>query len=187
MSPIQIIQLIIGIIMILSSIYVYIMHRVLKLGGMVLVLFGFLLIGIQSAGKIEISLGATGINAKIEKLEKHIEAVQKSQIHFQKTLAVQANLKEQGIYKGPISGILSQPFVSALKDYQKDKGLKASGKIDQKTLESLAINPTQGSKGSFEQLMKPEYYKESAPIEPTPAPTRTTPKPKGREGKPPGY
>ena len=56
---------------------------------------------------------------------------------------VQSELKSQGLYKGRVDGEAGKQTMAALSSYQKSKGLPATGKIDQQTLDSLT-----GSSGS---------------------------------------
>lgn len=59
---------------------------------------------------------------------------------------IQAELKSQGLYKGRVDGEAGKQTMAALSSYQKSKGLPATGKIDQQTLDSL--NGASGSSGS---------------------------------------
>src|SRR5207249_476375 len=53
--------------------------------------------------------------------------------------AVQTELREQGYYKAKPNGILNQETRAALRRYQTEHELTASGRIDRATLEKLGI------------------------------------------------
>ena len=51
--------------------------------------------------------------------------------------AAQRHLKERGYYSGPIDGVLGAATENALRAYQRDKGLKVTGRLDTSTVRSL--------------------------------------------------
>ena len=55
------------------------------------------------------------------------------------TRALQARLGELGYYSGRIDGVMGEPTEAALKRYQTEKGLEATGKLDPATAKSLDI------------------------------------------------
>jgi peptidoglycan hydrolase-like protein with peptidoglycan-binding domain len=58
---------------------------------------------------------------------------------------VQEKLSQQGQDPGPADGILGAKTQAALKDFQQQKNLQPSGKIDQQTLAALQIDQSSGS------------------------------------------
>lgn len=67
---------------------------------------------------------------------------------------IQKILKEAGFDPGPADGITGAQTRTAIKEFQKAKGLKSTGKIDSVT--QLALNRT-------EEVKKPEFKAESEP------------------------
>lgn len=61
--------------------------------------------------------------------------------------AAQERLKASGAYTGPVDGRYNEEFRDALKQYQQGRGLQASGRLDQATLENLSIGLTDSQKG----------------------------------------
>ena len=60
------------------------------------------------------------------------------------TMATEAQIKEAqnaltkaGLYKGPVSGTMNKEFEAALKKYQTEHKLKATGHVDEATLAAL--------------------------------------------------
>lgn len=60
------------------------------------------------------------------------------------TMATEAQIKEAqtdlnkaGLYKGPVSGTMNKEFEAALKKYQTQHKLKATGHVDEATLAAL--------------------------------------------------
>lgn len=53
---------------------------------------------------------------------------------------VQQALKDKGKDPGPIDGVMGPQTKSALKDYQQDEGLKATGQLDTATLAKLGVS-----------------------------------------------
>ncbi len=51
--------------------------------------------------------------------------------------AIQLTLKQQGYSPGPIDGILGSKTTKALREFQKDKKLPVTGKIDEATTKLL--------------------------------------------------
>jgi peptidoglycan hydrolase-like protein with peptidoglycan-binding domain len=51
----------------------------------------------------------------------------------------QQALIDKGIYKGKVTGRSNAAFKAALKQYQKDSGLSATGRLNQETLAKLGI------------------------------------------------
>ena len=51
--------------------------------------------------------------------------------------AVQSELKERGYYRGAVDGQFGAGTASALRAFQRDKGLKVTGRLDERTLKAL--------------------------------------------------
>ena len=51
--------------------------------------------------------------------------------------AVQTELKERGYYRGAVDGQFGAGTASALRAFQRDKGLKVTGRLDERTLKAL--------------------------------------------------
>ena len=49
----------------------------------------------------------------------------------------QTDLNKAGLYKGPVSGTMNKEFEAALKKYQTQHKLKATGHVDEATLAAL--------------------------------------------------
>ena len=66
--------------------------------------------------------------------------------------AVQKKLKEDGYYKGKIDGRWGMQSAGALKAYQKDKDLQATGTLDEKTADKLGLDKSEFS--AFEEAVQ---------------------------------
>ena len=53
--------------------------------------------------------------------------------------SVQRALRREGYYSGPVDGDIGSRSRSAIRDYQADHGLSATGRIDSRLLRSLGI------------------------------------------------
>ena len=51
--------------------------------------------------------------------------------------AAQRQLKDRGYYSGPVDGVIGAATEGALRAYQRDRGLKVSGRLDPPTVRSL--------------------------------------------------
>jgi peptidoglycan hydrolase-like protein with peptidoglycan-binding domain len=51
--------------------------------------------------------------------------------------AAQRQLKDRGYYSGPVDGVIGAATEGALRAYQRDRGLKVTGRLDPPTLRSL--------------------------------------------------
>ena len=51
--------------------------------------------------------------------------------------SAQKELKDRGYYSGPIDGVIGAATQSALRAYQRDRGLKVTGRLDSSTIRSL--------------------------------------------------
>lgn len=54
----------------------------------------------------------------------------------------QQELKDRGYYSGPLDGVLGPNTQAALRDYQRDHGLKVTGRLDSRTVGSLSGEAT---------------------------------------------
>jgi peptidoglycan hydrolase-like protein with peptidoglycan-binding domain len=62
------------------------------------------------------------------------------QLLTQETLKVlQERLKAEGVYTGPVDGVLNDQTEAALRQYQEKQGLPVSGAADEATLKQLQI------------------------------------------------
>jgi peptidoglycan hydrolase-like protein with peptidoglycan-binding domain len=61
---------------------------------------------------------------------------------------VQTKLKEQGQDPGPADGVMGPKTQAALKEFQKGKGLKESGQLDQQTMSALGVSGSASAGGS---------------------------------------
>ena len=52
--------------------------------------------------------------------------------------SAQKELKDRGYYSGPIDGVIGPATQTALRAYQRDRGLKVTGRLDSSTIRSLA-------------------------------------------------
>lgn len=53
--------------------------------------------------------------------------------------AVQTELKERGYYRGTVDGQFGEGSAGALREFQRDKGLRVTGRLDERTLRALGI------------------------------------------------
>src|SRR5262249_7790314 len=51
--------------------------------------------------------------------------------------SAQRELKDRGYYSGPVDGVLGTGTEGALRAYQRDRGLKVTGRLDSPTVRSL--------------------------------------------------
>ena len=51
--------------------------------------------------------------------------------------AAQRQLKDRGYYSGPVDGVIGAATEGALRAYQRDRGLKVTGRLDPPTARSL--------------------------------------------------
>ncbi len=54
--------------------------------------------------------------------------------------AVQSELKERGYYRGSVDGQFGAGTASALRSFQREKGLKVTGRLDERTLKALGFD-----------------------------------------------
>ena len=60
---------------------------------------------------------------------------------------LQERLKAEGVYAGPVDGVLNPQTEAALRQYQEKQGLPVSGAADEATLRRLQIRITPGGAG----------------------------------------
>jgi peptidoglycan hydrolase-like protein with peptidoglycan-binding domain len=61
---------------------------------------------------------------------------------------VQEQLKSAGFDPGPVDGVMGPQTQKALRDFQKSKGLKSTGRLDEETRTALLSGGTSGTSGS---------------------------------------
>jgi peptidoglycan hydrolase-like protein with peptidoglycan-binding domain len=74
---------------------------------------------------------------------------EQKQLLSQENLKVlQERLKAEGVYAGPVDGVMSPQTEAALRQYQQKEGLPVSGAADEETLRKLQIRltPTGGER-----------------------------------------
>lgn len=64
---------------------------------------------------------------------------------------VQDKLKHRGYYDGKVDGVWGPQSTAALKKYQQDKDIQASGTMDEKTADKLGLNKSEFS--AFEEAV----------------------------------
>jgi hypothetical protein len=75
---------------------------------------------------------------------------------------IQTVLQQQGLYNGPVDGVVGPETVSALKAYQSKQGLQQTAALDQETLTRLfANNPSEsGAADASRSLMSPDQIRD---------------------------
>ena len=88
----------------------------------------------QSAGQNDPSMDKQGAHMDMDK-----QGAQSGSINLTRaqTRMLQQALKSEGLDAGPVDGIVGQKTRDALKKYQSQKGLNASGEVDRQTLAAL--------------------------------------------------
>ena len=87
------------------------------------------------------------------------------------TAAAQQTLKLAGYWDGPVDGIWTDEFTEALKDFQSDLGVPATGKIDAATIAAL--------EEAIEKADEPKPTPTKSTAPPDPEKTTATPTPTG--------
>lgn len=77
---------------------------------------------------------------------------QSDSIHWnrQNIEKAQKELSDKGYYKGKIDGVMGPQTHSAIREYQKEQGVAATGRLDSQTARTLGVWPNSG-KGDFKQ------------------------------------
>jgi hypothetical protein len=110
-------------------------------------------------------LDVTGrIDAKtMDKLDLHFASVQPvrggegyiqfSQLNHDQRVQVQQKLKDAGVYNGPIDGQFGNQTMAALRQFQEQHKLEATGRLDTQTAQALGldVNEIQPVRGHDEQ------------------------------------
>jgi peptidoglycan hydrolase-like protein with peptidoglycan-binding domain len=78
----------------------------------------------------------TTAKASKSKGTKHADGTTATEDQVKKA---QQSLADKGLYKGKVTGRSNAAFRAALKQYQKDNQLKATGRLNQETLAKLGI------------------------------------------------
>ena len=76
-------------------------------------------------------------STKATKAARHADATTATADQVKKA---QQALADKGAYKGKVTGRSNAAFRAALKQYQKDNGLKATGRLNQETLAKLGLS-----------------------------------------------
>ena len=74
------------------------------------------------------------------------------------TRMLQQALKSEGLDAGPVDGIVGQKTRDALKKYQSQKGLNASGEVDRQTLAALLAGRSQQTASRKGHGMPPQPH-----------------------------
>lgn len=83
--------------------------------------------------------------------DRHMRSSDAQPMHSQQGVSsdtirqVQQVLQDKGHNVGPIDGIYGPKTASALREFQRDQGLSATGRVDQQTLASLSVNEGAGT------------------------------------------
>jgi sporulation protein YlmC with PRC-barrel domain len=80
---------------------------------------------------------ATGAAGNTNKEEKRISAAQMSAAQIRK---IQQELNKQGFDAGQVNGQWRSDTQAALKNFQQSKGLKATGQLDERTINELGVD-----------------------------------------------
>jgi hypothetical protein len=164
-SYVYIVAIVLGTIMWLSVTFVYIKHQTVPFGALVLSFFSFLLVGMSVYSSVSFSIDADGIKAD---LAKAVEQAQQAQADAQvaraaaeeltlenktlsasttalreslQTIVVQSDLRDKGLYQGPLDGTLNSATRESLRVYQSRNNLPATSTITPETLQRMQVSP----------------------------------------------
>jgi len=84
--------------------------------------------GLSVTGRLDSQTASTLVN------ETSTAAVRPAQVDIR---TAQRQLKKHEYYSGPVDGVLGPATENALRAYQRDRGLKATGRLDSPTVRSL--------------------------------------------------
>jgi peptidoglycan hydrolase-like protein with peptidoglycan-binding domain len=84
---------------------------------------------------------------------------------------VQQKLSDQGLYKGDINGKMNSDTGRAIKQFQSQQGMPASGQLDQPTLSALNVQPSAG-RGGMEQAAPGSEQEKGGPQAPAASPNQ---------------
>lgn len=79
-------------------------------------------------------------------MSSHHQHMSKSEVK-----QIQSKLKEQGYKVGSVDGKMGKGTQQALRQFQQDKGIQATGKPDQETLAALNVSPGGTQQGQLPQ------------------------------------
>lgn len=96
----------------------------------------FLTVAILFAGN---SYAAAKVNSVAKKITKPAAKIVKPSLSPVIIKAVQEKLLKMGLYKGKVDGIIGKNTISAVKVFQKKKGLKVDGIVGPLTLKALNV------------------------------------------------
>lgn len=156
-----IVALFLGSMMLMSVCFVYVRHRALQLGGIVLSGLGVILVGMSVWKTIEVEVGDKGLIARLqhqvadmkaEVADTKAEVAEVKAIASQSqeaalslkesinTIALQDALRQQGVYKGPLDGRFDIDIQQSVLEFQKQNSLPLTGTVTPEILEELRLD-----------------------------------------------
>ena len=99
-----------------------------------------LMVGVLWLYPFMVEAGAAGTTGEQRPEQKHL--LSKDNIHL-----LQERLKAEGVYAGPVDGVLNPQTEAALRLYQEKQGLPVSGAADEATLRNLQLRIVPGGAG----------------------------------------
>ncbi|MGE8149668.1 peptidoglycan-binding domain-containing protein [Pseudomonas vancouverensis] len=155
-NPAFFVALVLGALMLASVCYVYVSRQTFGLGGACLSGLGVVLVGMSVWTTIDVTFDAKGVRAKLEQVETiakraestasqaQVESRTTSQAVDQLGQAVefsmlQDRLKAAGVYDGVSDGHFGPATKAALARLQQQKGLPATGELDEATRRILNL------------------------------------------------
>jgi peptidoglycan hydrolase-like protein with peptidoglycan-binding domain len=95
---------------------------------------------------------------------------------------VQEALKNKGHDPGPVDGIMGPNTRQALREFQKENNLQATGRVDDKTASALGVEGSSGGKGSSPSAASSSSEKSSSQSGASSSGSKSTPE-KSSSGK----
>lgn len=155
-NPAFIVALVLGALMLASVCYVYVSRQAFGLGGACLSGFGVVLLGMSVWKTVDVSFNETGVRAKLEQIEAVANRAESTASQAQmETVAtrqavgqlgqtlefamLQEKLKAAGVYDGVSDGHFGPATKAALLRLQQEKGLPATGELDDATKRVLNL------------------------------------------------
>lgn len=104
-------------------------------------------------GEPKAGQGQTEPNADVKAMKEGAHSPPETQYPQDTVRKVQQKLNEEGFQAGPVDGIWGPKTQSAVKNFQQQKGIDASGQLDEKTLAELDVEaqPMTGAAGEGAQ------------------------------------
>ncbi|MEO8020375.1 peptidoglycan-binding domain-containing protein [Polaromonas sp.] len=155
-NPAFIVALVLGALMLGCVCYVYVRHQAFGLGGACLSGFAVVLLGMSVWKTVDVAFDEKGVRAKLEQIEsvaKRAESTaSQAQVETRRTsqaigklertvelALVQEKLKAAGVYSGPSDGYFGPASKAALARLQQQKGVPATGELDDATRRVLNL------------------------------------------------